>query len=119
MKFLRLFKKYRELEENYEAINVAFDEVCAVCKKLEYELDFVRKDLAEARAKPASPSPHANAAAPPPSSQKVPHCNDCKHHERFNNAGKYAHRCDKAGRMVSGNDTRTSPRWCPLRGKDG
>ena len=118
MNFLRLLKKYRELEENYEAINAALDEVCAVCKKLEGELDFVRKELADARAELASPFPSANAAAPP-RPQKVPHCHDCKHHERFNNAGKHMHKCDKVGRMVSGNDTRTSPRWCPLRGKDG
>lgn len=99
MKFLRLFKKYRELEKNYEAINAAFAELKAVCRKLEQELNLTREALEEARAKLASPSPAANAAAPPPRPQKVPHCHECKHHERFNNAGKYAHRCDKVGRI--------------------
>ena len=116
MNFLRLFKKYRELEENYEAINAKFVEIKAVCRKLEQELNLTREALAEARAKLQHPSPAANVAAPRP--QKVPHCHDCKHHERFNNAGKHMHRCVKVGRMISGNDTRTSPKWCPLRGKE-
>lgn len=118
MKFLRLFKKYRELEAKYEVVNKAFDEVCAVCKKLKCELDLTQKALDEARAKLQSPSPAADVAnaAPPPRSQKVPHCTTCPYHVRFNNAGKYAHRCNSVGCMISGNDTRTSPRWCPLRG---
>lgn len=52
---------------------------------------------------------------------KVPHCAACPDHTRFNSKGKYAHQCNKVGRPISGNDTRTSPTWCPLRTakKDG
>lgn len=119
MKFLRLFKKYRELESECERLRNERRDFCKMhCMAVERleqvkgELDIAKKELAEALAKISELS----AAAPTPRPIKVPHCTTCPYHVRFNNAGKYAHGCNSAGCMISGNDTRTSPRWCPLRG---
>ena len=48
---------------------------------------------------------------------KVPHCSACANHERAGMDGRYVHICTACGetKRIKGNDTRTSPKWCPLR----
>ncbi len=97
-------RKNAELSAENEKLRRDFNELRGVCQMLEAELARYR----EAEAAQNRPTPKPRVA-------KVPHCVACSYHARFNNAGKYAHQCNKVGRQIRGDDTRTSPSWCPLR----
>lgn len=123
--FMRRYKKeMAELSARNETLIRQHRKILDVCRKQESELNALRKELAETRAELAryrEAEAAQNSPTPKPRVVKVPHCVGCPDHARFNNAGKYAHQCNKMGRPISGNDTRTSPTWCPLRTakKDG
>lgn len=118
MSLLRIFKGYRELEERHEALNREFNKIFAELTVSQEELAMTRKELDEARAELEKVSSVSSDASPKQRPLRVPHCTTCPYHVRFNHSGKYAHRCQSVGCMISGNDTRTSPKWCPLRGKE-
>ena len=103
MNFLRLFKKYRQVETSKKVFENGYMYLLKENRALKGELSAARAEL------------QGLSASTAPRPIKVPHCSTCPYHARFNNAGKYAHRCNSVGCMISGNDTRTSPQWCPLR----
>lgn len=43
---------------------------------------------------------------------KVPHCKDCPHCHGTRNV---YWRCNETGKLISGQEIRTSPLWCPFR----